>query len=310
MRAHSSRFWLNTLAVISVGGAFALDAVPASAAVVLAPHRAVYELKLVSASGKRQLDAVRGRILYDFNGGACEGYELKFRQVSELNSGEGKISLSDLRATTWEDAGAKSFRFNSENFLDQKSLEKVDGNAERKADGVTVTLTKPAAKTFSIAAGMVFPAEHLRRIVEAALAGKTILEFPVYDGSETGEKVFNTLTVIGREISPGEKPSAEDASTGNATMAALKRWPVTISYFEKSSTSDTGEQTPSYAISFEIYENGISRALSLNYGDFVVSGTMSQLDVGEIKPCDSDAAKAAPTSGSVAPKDAPAKDAN
>ena len=47
--------------------------------------------------------AARGRILYDFSGSACEGYALQFRQVSELNSGEGKMTLSDLRSTSWAD---------------------------------------------------------------------------------------------------------------------------------------------------------------------------------------------------------------
>ena len=61
------------------------------------------------------IEAVRGRILYDFSGNACDGYALQFRQVSELDSGEGKAALSDLRSTTWEDAAAKTFRFNSEN---------------------------------------------------------------------------------------------------------------------------------------------------------------------------------------------------
>src|SRR5262249_6660813 len=70
----------------------------------LAAHRAVYELKLASTRGKGGAVAARGRILYDFSGSLCEGYTLEFRQVSELNNGEGKVTLSDLRSTTWEDS--------------------------------------------------------------------------------------------------------------------------------------------------------------------------------------------------------------
>jgi hypothetical protein len=253
----------------------------AAGTVVLAPHRAVYDLKLARSPGKRQIEAVRGRILYDFSGSACDGYALQFRQVSELDSGEGKVALSDLRATTWEDAAAKSYRFNSQNYLNQQVVDSVDGKAERQSGGVAVNLSKPAEKSFNLDVGMVFPAEHMRRIIEAAEAGKTILEFPVYDGSETGEKVFNTLTVIGHEI-PADK-KLTDASANNAALANLKRWPVTISYFDKAATG--GEQTPAYAIGFELFENGISRALSLDYGDFVVSGEMSELDLKDQKPC-------------------------
>ena len=70
---------------------------------------------------------------------------------------------------------------------------------------MAVSLTKPTEKTFSVPAGAVFPTEHMRRIIFAARAGKTVLEFPVYDGSETGEKVYNTLTVIGRADRAGRK---------------------------------------------------------------------------------------------------------
>ena len=114
------------------------------------------------------------------------------------------------------------------------------------------------------------------------LEGKSILELPVYDGSETGEKVFNTLTVIGREVARADKP-LNDASSKIPALANLRRWPVTISYFDK--TGNGGEQTPVYAIGFELFENGISRALSLDYGDFVITGEMSQLDVTEAAPC-------------------------
>ena len=96
---------------------------------MLAPHRAVYDLALGRARDASQVAAVRGRILYDFDGNACEGYTLKFRQVSELDSGEGKVSTSDLRSTTWEGGDAKAFKFTSENFLDQNLVDTVDGNA-------------------------------------------------------------------------------------------------------------------------------------------------------------------------------------
>ncbi len=254
--------------------------------VVLAPHRAVYDLKLTKTRGSRGIEAVRGRILYDFSGNACDGYELKFRQVSELDSGEGKAAINDLRSTTWEDAGAKKFRFNSENLLNDKPTDTVNGRAERDSDAVAVNLSKPKAKTLNMPVGAVFPTEHMRRIIAAAREGKSILEFPVYDGSETGEKLYNTLTIIGRPIAPGARP-VTDAGAKVAELAKLTRWPVTISYFEQKDAKDekTGEQVPVYAISFELYENGISRALVLDYTDFTIAGEMTSLDVKKAKPC-------------------------
>ena len=255
----------------------------AEAATVLAPHKAIYDLKLVKSQGKRPVEAVRGRILYDFSGSVCEGYALTFRQVSEIDSGEGKVALSDLRAATWEEGDAKSFRFNSENKVNDQTVDTVDGNAGRDSSGVSVKLSKPKAKTFDLDVGIAFPTEHVRRVIEAAEAGKRLLELSVFDGSESGDKVFSTLAVIGNVINPGEK-LPDDAAAGNAALAGLRRWPVTISYFDKDSPK-TGEQTPAYAIGFELYENGVSRALSLDYGDFVVSGTMSQLDLKDAPAC-------------------------
>ncbi len=50
-------------------------------------------------------------------------------------------------------------------------------------------------------------------------------------------------------------------------LAKLTRWPVTISYFDHESArkQESGEQTPVYSIGFELYENGISRKLTLDY---------------------------------------------
>jgi hypothetical protein len=70
-------------------------------------------------------------------------------------------------------------------------------------------------------------------------------------------------------------------------LAKLTRWPVTISYFEKKDerAEQRGEQTPIYSIGFELYENGISRALVLDYSDFTISGEMTSLELKGAKPC-------------------------
>jgi hypothetical protein len=274
-----------TTAVLAAAAVLAFGSLPIPAqtqTINLVPHRAVYELSLGKVRGKASVQNARGRILYDFTGNVCEGYSLEFRQVAELDNGEGKISLSDLRSNTWEDGAGKSYRFSSQNHLNQKLLDAVDGKAERSSGSVAVTLTKPEPRKVDLDAAIVFPTEHVRRIIEAARAGQTILEFPIYDGSETGEKVYNSLTVIGREIGPGER-DLNDAASGSGVLSKLRRWPVTVSYFERGKPA--GEQTPVYAISFDLYENGVSRTLVLDYNDFSISGVLKNIELKDSKPC-------------------------
>jgi hypothetical protein len=277
---------LRGIAVASALMVFApsLSAKAQDAPIVLVPHRAIYDLSLSNRRGDSQVAGVRGRILYDFNGNSCEGYSLEFRQVSELDTGDDKVSTSDLRSTTWEGGDAKSYKFTSENFVDEKLVETVDGHAEHDAKETAVGLSKPERKNIDLDAGLVFPTEHMVRAIAAARAGKNILDFPVYDGSETGEKVFDTLTVIGHRIEPDERKH-NDAAADEPKLATVPRWPVTISYFDKKGKSESGEQTPDYAIGFELYENGISRALTLDYNDFVVAGTLTSLEIKQAKPC-------------------------
>lgn len=248
-------------------------------------HQALYELTLLKSRGSNSVNAARGRILYNFSGNSCEGYTSEFRQVSELNSGEGKQTLSDLRSTSWEDGEGKSYRFKIGTRMNDSEAPPVDGMAERIGNRITVKLKQPVTKTFDLEGSVVFPTEQIHRIIDAARSGKTILELTVYDGSDNGEKVYSTLTVIGQAI-PGDRSIASpDPSTANDQMKALTRWPVTVSYYDRDARAKDGEQTPVYAMSFELFENGVSRALVLDYNDFVISGALGKFDVKDSKPC-------------------------
>lgn len=175
----------------------------AAPSVAFLSHQAVYDLSLKTSRGNASVSNARGRILYNFAGSACEGYTTDFRQVSQLDTGENKTTISDLRSTSWEDGEGKSYRFKIETRMNDTDTTSIDGIAERDGKTIKVKLKKPKAKTFTIE-GAVFPTEQVRLIIEAAREGKSLLELVVYDGSDDGEKVYNTLTVIGQPI-PGTK---------------------------------------------------------------------------------------------------------
>ena len=273
-----------SVAVLAFGSVFTGGRADAGASSPFLPHQALYELSLVKSRGG-SIDSARGRILYTFTGSACEGYTSEFRQVSELQSGEDKVTLSDLRSTSWEDADGKSYRFKIDSRMNDTDSNPVDGVAERTGDHVTVKLKQPQVKTFTLDGSTVFPTQQIQRIIEAARAGKSVLELTVYDGSDNGEKVYNTLSVIGQAIQGDKVIAAPDPSTTSETMKSLTRWPVTVSYYDRDTKPTDGEQTPVYSMSFELYENGVSRSLMLDYNDFVVSGVLGKFDVKDSKPC-------------------------
>ena len=275
---------LLTAAVVAAASGSAGGSAEAAAGGPFLSHQALYELSLLKSRGSAAINSARGRILYNFSGSACEGYTSEFRQVSELDSGE-KVTLSDLRSTSWEDGAGKSYRFKIDARMNESDSTPVDGIAERSGDHIDVKLKQPVSKTFTLDGATVFPTEQIQRIIAAAKEGKSVLELMVYDGSDNGEKVYNTLSVIGQPI-PGDRTiSSPDPSTANDVMKSLTRWPVTVSYYDHDAKAKDGEQTPVYAMSFELFENGVSRALVLDYNDFVISGALGKFDVKNAKAC-------------------------
>jgi hypothetical protein len=270
-------------AILLIGSGLA--GAPAAAAVGgFLPHQAQYDLDLVKARGSNINDA-RGRILYKFSGSACEGYTTEFKQFSELESGEDKVTETELSSTTWEEGSGKSYRFKIDARMNDADSSPVAGVAERTGDHITVKLKQPEARTFTLDGSTVFPIQLIQRIIAAARDGKTQLQQTLYDGSDDGEKLYYTFSVIGKPIPPEQTVAAPDPSTSSDAMKSLTRWPVTVGYFDNDSRPTEGEQKPVYAMSFELYENGVSRALTLDYNDFVIAGAMDKFDVKNSKPC-------------------------
>ncbi|WP_420102503.1 cell envelope integrity EipB family protein [Bosea sp. (in: a-proteobacteria)] len=263
------------MAAMMIGAAAFAQEKPADR-IVLVPHRAVYDLVLDGSKPSGNIETAKGRIAYEFTGDACEGYALNFRQVTQLGT-EGGPRLIDARTTSFEAGDGASYRFKNESNAAGAKPETVDGTARKQGAGYEVKLRQPKDETFREAADALFPNAQMKAVIEAARAGKTTLSVRLYDGANTGKDVYDTLSVIGKRIEA--KPS--EAPLQRPEFETMARWPVTISYFKAGS----GETTPSYTIAFDLYENGITGALRLDYGSFALRGTLTRLDLLPQDPC-------------------------
>ncbi len=195
--------------------------------------------------------------------------------MTVVQSAESGQKLSDLRTASFESGDGRSYRFRNDSATEGAAKTFVDGSAERRTNGpLAVRLRSPKREAVSLDGGAVFPNAQMRDLIAAAREGRRTLSLKLFDGSDDGRKIYETLAVIGTPYEPASVEVLEEAARQDG-LSKLRRWPVTLSYFG----SDRGDKTPVYVLGFDLYENGVSRALRLDYGDFVLKGEMVRLEL-------------------------------
>lgn len=254
----------------------------------LAPHRAVYELSLDRSAAGAGVTELSGRMVYELKGNDCKGYEQTTRFVTRTENQKGDETLTDLRSLYVENGEATRFRFDTTQYQNDRLTEQTTGDARRKRAGepeLRVNVRKPIRKRTSLKGpGILFPIEHTKALLAAAIAGKRIFVADLYDGSEKGLKVFETTAVVGDRKPAGAKSDLPALKNG-AVLDQQPSWPVSLSYYGKDESK--GDAVPEYEIAFLLYENGVSRKLFIDYGNFAIRGVLSHiemLDPGKCEP--------------------------
>jgi hypothetical protein len=260
---------LFTAGVISAATAGASAAASASA---LLPHRAVYDLELKNASDRSGITGLKGRMVYEFNGSVCEGYTTTFRYVTEIDNGE-QLRLTDQQTTTFEAGDGSEFRFLTKSFVDKQLDTETIGDALSGAGGIAVKLKKPKEEKLALEKSQ-FPTQHLIELLSKAEKGEKFYETTIYDGSDEADKILSTTVIIGKDDSA--RVNAADDSAPMKELGKGHHWPVSLSYFDEGKES---EGLPVYQIAFKLYENGITRDLVMDYGDFSMTGKLVDLKV-------------------------------
>jgi EipB-like len=275
---------VSIAAALQLGVASAVYAVPATSDVLLAPHRAVYDLTLASSKAGSSVAALNGRIVYELTGNQCEGYAQSMRYVTETIGRDGRPVLTDLRTSSWEAVPANRLRFNSVNYQDKRVAEQSQGNAERTSPSgpVSVELTRPAKRKIEMKGEVYFPIQHSMALIRAARAGRNLFTADLYDGSESGDKIYATSAAIGTHFKTGSK-----ARTGKLknpeSLEDIPSWPVSIGYFPTGNSRE--DALPLYEMSYQFYDNGVTADLRIDHGDFAIRGELSKLELFEAGKC-------------------------
>lgn len=243
----------------------------------LSPHRATYALTLDGSKPAKRVNSAKGEIVYELRGNPCAGYSVQLRQTTDIETDSGRIN-SSITTASWEDGEGASYRFRVVSGEGDEPMEEADGVAERRDGQIMVKATKPEEETFSIGKSALFPTQHVLKVLTAAAQGESLVEAPVYDGSPDARKVFDTLTVIGRGTND---PKGLEAPATSGNLSGRTRYPLVISYYERG----TDGQTPDYTISFDLFDNGVSRALKLDYGDFALRGVLTSYEALPQEAC-------------------------
>lgn len=267
--------------VIAIAAAALMLTVGATQAATIMPHRAVYDLSLARGGNGGGVIAAEGRIAFEVQGSACEGWTVSFRMATRYQPEQGESTLIDTQTTSFEAAGGLQFRHHLKESVNGEVKEETRISLSRDAVGTEAegTLQGKEDRTFRVPAGALFPMQHQLALMALGEAGGGRDSSIVFDGS--GEaRSYRAISFVGR-AKPFDSITGDAANPEAAALRGLNAWPTTISYFP-----ETGDQdTPDYQVSLNMYENGVATGVLLDYGRFALSGRLARLEMLEAAPC-------------------------
>ncbi|MCH9053865.1 MAG: cell envelope integrity EipB family protein [Proteobacteria bacterium] len=242
---------------------------PAAGAVELAPHRAIYSMKMGKIRAGSVIVDTRGAMYLEW-ARSCEGWTLTQRVRLQLIDNEGKAVDTDSSFSSWESENGLSYRFTVRNLRNGKVSEDLGGKATLAGKGKagTAVFERPKGKIFPLPKGSIFPTEHVVQLIERAEAGEKRLFRVVFDGASL-DGPLEINAIIGSLIE-GKK----DAKDAEEALTSRPSWRMRLAFFPVKAR----DSTPDYELGVRLFDNGVAEDFVLDYGDFTVLAKLEKIE--------------------------------
>ena len=259
--------------MIAVGLLGALWPVSAGA-MEFAPHRVTYQLALAESDKSAALDEIKGRSVFTLRQD-CDGWKSDEDYAMQMRfEGGGEVFMASL-FSSYENEAGDLFSFTID---EQSSFEPAisfDGFASRadEGNGEAFFSIEPD-EALLLPETTYFPIQHSFEILERAQQGDTFFSAHIFFGAKPDEALKKTSVVIGKKaMREGQLPSSP--------LLMTDYYPIQIAYFDPSSTTGL----PSYEILFHMQDNGVVPYYIIDYGDFSLEATLSEIEAAASPSC-------------------------
>jgi EipB-like len=262
--------WLRSIPLRAGAAGIVLLVGGAATAADLAPNRALYTTSLSSAKQESGVVGAEGTMAVE-SGETCDGWTVEEHDRLTMHyAEEGDVEVL-TNFVSWESKDGLRFRFSEREMKNGKVDREVSGEArlEGAGKGGTVEFVRPSKTSMDLAPGVLFPTAHTIRLLERAAAGEQFVAAKVLDGTSE-ENAADVTAVIGAKQEP------QPGAGGSETSPLLQRpsWRMHLAFFPADSTVDK----PEYELDMKLLDNGVSRDMVLDYGDFAVKAKLEKVE--------------------------------
>ena len=246
--------------------------------IAITPHRAIYDMTLTSVKNGSNITGVTGRMLFEW-ADVCDGWAVQQHLRLHFSYAEGDDSDVTSTEVTWEAKDRKHYNFNIRRTTDGKETERYVGKAVMDDAGGLATYSVPADKKIKLIAGTLFPSAHTILILEKAAAKEKLFSRRVFDGSDE-EGQDDVSAFISQPVGRWQDTNS-DSKVKDSPLLSMSSWPVRLAFFK--TDTETGESD--YEMNLNLMANGVARTMQIDYGDFSVTGVLSDVEALPSPPC-------------------------
>ena len=257
--------WRRCLGLVALAGA-GFWASSASAEIV--SHRALYTMSLAGARNDSGVVGARGTMAYQW-GETCDGWTVEQRYELTINYAESQDVNIVSNFVTWESKDGLRYRFNQKETRNGTDSDEIRGKAklDRTDKGGTVEFEKPQPKSLKLPPGVLFPSSHTIFLIDKAKAGENFISRQLFDGA-TVENAVLVSAVIGAKVEPDEE------SAKKSPLLNRPGWRVRLAFFP----ADQKAEKPDYELGMLLLDNGVSRDMVIDYGDYSIRAKLDDIE--------------------------------
>lgn len=237
------------------------------------PHKALYDISMVSSSNGSQIINISGNMYFEWKP-TCEAWvtDHRFNLTYEYADSPAMRITSDF--STWEQYDGKLFNFSSRRSRDGELYEEIRGQAVRNEDGTGQAIyTMPADLTFDLPKDFVFPMQHTVDVVSVMSAKKpSFVNKVLFDGSDIDGPI-EVNAFIGKEANAMARVTM--ASKIDGTLLNGKARDVQMAFFP---LIDEELFAADYEMNALFHENSIISDMYIDYNEFVIRQKLVALE--------------------------------